>query len=74
MDKRHSATIRRHQGHLNASEMALKLGVNRFTYHYWMVRGLVPKPTITFTGRRRYYAEKDIAVIRRIVEGSDDRK
>lgn len=72
MDKRNAATIRRAQGHLNASEMASELSVNRFTYHYWMTRGLVPKPTVTFTGRRRYYAEKDIAIIRRIVEGSDE--
>ena len=68
MDQRDSATLRRKQ-HLNATEMAMTLGVNKFTFHYWMERGLVPKPTITFTGRRRYYSSKDAEIIREIVEG-----
>ncbi len=72
MDARHSATLRRRQGHLNASEMAAQLGINRFTFFYWLGRGLVPKPTITFTGLRRYYTVRDVAVIRRILEGIDE--
>ena len=68
MDNRHSATLRRKQ-HLNATEMAEHIGVDKFTFHYWMARGLVPKPSITFTGRRRYFSTKDIEIIREIVEG-----
>ena len=69
MDERNSATLRRAQGHLNATEMAKDIGVNKFTFHYWMTRGLVPKPSLTFTGRRRYYSSKDVEIIRDIVEG-----
>ena len=57
---------------MNSTEMAKQLGVNKFTYHYWMARGLVPRPSITFTGKRRYYSEKDVEVIREIVEGNNE--
>lgn len=71
MDERNSATLRRKQaGHLNVTEMAKLLGVNKYTFFYWVNRGLVPKPTITFTGRRRYYAPREVAKLREIVEGS----
>ena len=74
MDQRKSATLRRKQGHLNATEMAMQLGVNRFTYFYWLERGLIPKPSVTFTGRRRYYGPKDIDMIRGIMKGNNDSK
>lgn len=71
MDTRRAATLRREQGHFTASETATRLGVNRFTFHYWQQRGLVPKPLITFTGRRRYYSEKDVDTIREIMRGEN---
>jgi DNA-binding transcriptional MerR regulator len=72
MDNRDSAILRRQQGHLNATEMATQLGVNRHTFQYWITRGFVPMPTITFTGRRRYYTSCDIDVIREILEEKND--
>ena len=72
MDIRNAATLRRQQGHLNATEMATQLGVNRHTYFYWMTHGLVPKPTITFSGKRRYYLVRDIDLIRGILEARDE--
>lgn len=72
MDTRNSATLRRQQGHLNASEMATQLGINRFTFHYWLERGLVPKPQVTFTGKRRYYSVKDVDIIQNILGAKDE--
>lgn len=72
MDSRSAASLRRRQGHLNATEMATQLGVNRHTFHYWITHGFVPKPKVTFSGRRRYYSAKDIDVIREILEGKDE--
>lgn len=64
MDCRTTATLRREQGHLNVTEAARLLGVNKFTFYYWIEHGLVPKPTITFTGRRRYYLARDVERLR----------
>lgn len=72
MDKRNSATLRRTQGYLNSTEMANELGINKYTFHYWTAHGLIPRPSITFTGKRRYYCEKDVATIREIVEGNNE--
>lgn len=73
MDQRTSATMRREQGYLNASEMADRIGANPFSFFYWIERGLVPRPTTCFAGKkRRYYTAKDVATIRKIVEGCRD--
>ena len=63
MDRRTTAKLRREQGHLNATEVASLIGVNKFTMYYWIEHGFIPKPTITFTGRRRYYSARDVARI-----------
>ena len=72
MDTRNSATLRRQQGHLNTTEMADHFNINRHTYFYWMTHGLVPKPTITFSGKRRYYSTRDIEVVRTILEAKNE--
>ena len=66
-----------HMGHLPMGgdmdpnpEMAKHIGVNKFTFHYWLNRGLVPRPSITFTGKRRYYSRKDVEIILEIMEGN----
>jgi predicted DNA-binding transcriptional regulator AlpA len=69
MDRRTTARLRREQGHLNVTEVAGLLGVNKFTFYNWVNQGLIPKPTITFTGRRRYYSARDVDRLRREVGG-----
>ena len=44
--------------------------VSATTTGYRVSRGLVPKPTITFTDRRRYYSPREVAKLREIMEGS----